>query len=124
MLTNLADKEQGEKKTPDKFLDRLQEALCKFTNVDPESTEEGMVLKVGFSLTQLKISAVSYKNRRLDQISLQKTVQLSQMVYHGKEYKEENRREKKKTWPKTKAPTMAVRSTLKQPVKKCPEEPR
>ena len=96
MLTNLADKEQGEKKTPDKFLDRLQEALCKFTNVDPESTEEGMVLKVDFSLTQLKISAVSYKNRRLDQISLQKTVQLSQMVYHGKEYKEENRREKKK----------------------------
>ena len=51
MLTNLADKEQGEKKTPDKFLDRLQEALCKFTNVDPESTEEGMVLKVDFSLT-------------------------------------------------------------------------
>ena len=92
----LADIGQGEKKTPDKFLDRLQEALCKFTNVDPESTEEGMVLKVDFSLTQLKISAVSYKNRRLDQISLQKTVQLSQMVYHGKEYKEENRRKKKK----------------------------
>ena len=51
MLTNLADKEQGEKKTPDKFLDRLQEALRKFTDNDPKSTEEGMILKTDFSVS-------------------------------------------------------------------------
>ena len=64
------DKEQREKKTRDSFLDRLQEALCKFTDVDQESTGEGMILKIDFSLSQLQISAVSYDNRHLDQISL------------------------------------------------------
>ena len=52
----LADTEQGEKKAPDKFLDRLQEGLCNFTDVDPESTEDGMILKTDFSLSQLQIS--------------------------------------------------------------------
>ena len=36
----LTDIERGEKETPGKFLDRLLEALRKFTDVDPESTEE------------------------------------------------------------------------------------
>ena len=36
----LADTEQGEKEIPGKFLDRLQEALDKYTDVDPESAEE------------------------------------------------------------------------------------
>ena len=36
----LADIEQGEKETPSKFLDRLQEALCKFTDVDPTRAEK------------------------------------------------------------------------------------
>ena len=36
----LNDIEQGEKETPGKFLDRLQEALCKFTNIDTESLRE------------------------------------------------------------------------------------
>ena len=35
---------QGEKETPSKFLDRLREALHKFTDVDPESAEGGMIL--------------------------------------------------------------------------------
>ena len=39
----LTDKEQREKKTPDKFLDRLQEALHKFTDFDPKNTEEGII---------------------------------------------------------------------------------
>ena len=52
----LTDKEQREKKTPDKFLDRLQEGLCNFTDVDTESTEEGMILKIDFSVSQLQIS--------------------------------------------------------------------
>ena len=47
----LADIGQGEKKTPDKFLDRLQKALHKFTDNDPKSTEEGMILKTDFSVS-------------------------------------------------------------------------
>ena len=48
----LANIEQEEKEIPSKFLDRLQEALHKLTDVDPESTEAGVILKDGF-LTQL-----------------------------------------------------------------------
>ena len=36
----LNDIEQGEKETPCKLLDRLQEALCKFTNIDSKSLRE------------------------------------------------------------------------------------
>ena len=36
----LNDIKQGEKDTPGKFLDRLREALCKFTNIDTESSRE------------------------------------------------------------------------------------
>ena len=66
----LADTEQGEKKSPEKFLDRLQEALHKFTDFDPKNTEEGIIWKIDFSLIQLQISAISDENRRLDKISL------------------------------------------------------
>ena len=44
----MADIEQGEKETPDKFLARLWEALYKFTDVDLESAEGGMILKDRF----------------------------------------------------------------------------
>ena len=40
LYAKLADIEQGEKETPGKFLDRLWEALHKFTDVDLESAEE------------------------------------------------------------------------------------
>ena len=43
--------------------------------------------------------------------SLEKLLQLAQMVYYGREYKEENQRQKR-TRGKTEAPTMAVRSAL------------
>ena len=36
----LADIEQEEKETPGKFLDRLREALHKFTDIDPKCAEE------------------------------------------------------------------------------------
>ena len=36
----LADIEQVEKETPGKFLDRLREALHKFTDIDPKCAEE------------------------------------------------------------------------------------
>jgi hypothetical protein len=44
----LTDIELGEKKTPVKFLDRLQGALGKFTDVDLEITEGEMILKGSF----------------------------------------------------------------------------
>ena len=40
LYAKLADIEQEEKETPGKFLDRLWEALCQFTDIDPESEEE------------------------------------------------------------------------------------
>ena len=55
--------------------------------------------------------------------SVEKLLQLAQTIYYGKEYEEENKRQKR-TRQKTEVPTMAVRSALKQPEKKCPEGPR
>ena len=43
--------------------------------------------------------------------SLDNPLQLAQMLYYGREYKEENQRQKR-TRGKTEAPTMAVRSAL------------
>ena len=55
--------------------------------------------------------------------SLEKLLQLAQTVYYGREYKGENKRQKR-TRQKTEAPTMAVGSALRQHEEKCPEEPR
>ena len=65
----LADIEQEEKEAPGKFLDRLREGLRRFTEIDPESEEGKVILKDRF-LSRLQISAVSYKNSCMDQISL------------------------------------------------------
>ena len=54
----LANIEQGEKEAPGKFLDRLREALRRFTEIDPESEEGKVILKDRF-ITQLQISAIS-----------------------------------------------------------------
>ena len=48
----LANIEQEEKEAPGKFLDRLREALHRFTEIDPESEEGNVILKDRF-LTQL-----------------------------------------------------------------------
>ena len=47
----LANLEQEEKEAPGKFLDRLREALHRFTKIDPESEEGKVILKDRF-LTQ------------------------------------------------------------------------
>ena len=47
----LANIEQEEKEAPGKFLDRLREALHRFTEIDPESEEGKVILKDRF-LTQ------------------------------------------------------------------------
>ena len=44
----LANIEQEEKEAPDKFLDRLREALCRFTEIDPESEKGKVILKDRF----------------------------------------------------------------------------
>ena len=44
--------EQAEKEAPGKFLDRLREALRRFTEIDPKSEEGNVILKDRF-LTQL-----------------------------------------------------------------------
>ena len=51
--------EQEEKEAPGKLLDRLREALRRFTEIDPES-EEGRVILKDFSLNRLQISVISY----------------------------------------------------------------
>ena len=59
--SKLADIEQEEKEAPGKFLDRVREALCRFTETDPENEEGRVILKDRF-LTHLwlHISTVSY----------------------------------------------------------------
>ena len=65
----MADIDQEETEAPGKFLDRLREAFHRLTEIDPEIEEGKVILKDRF-LSQLQISAVSYKNGRMDQISL------------------------------------------------------
>ena len=47
----LANTEQEENEAPGKFLDKLREALCRFTEIDPENEEGRVILKDRF-LTQ------------------------------------------------------------------------
>ena len=44
----LVDIEQEEKEVPGKFLDRLREALCRVTEIDPESENRKAILKDRF----------------------------------------------------------------------------
>ena len=78
-----------------------------------------MILKDRF-LTQLTpdICCTFLKQAFRPNQSLEKLLQLAQMVYYGREYKEENKKQKR-TRQKTEAPRMAVRSALKQPEKKA-----
>ena len=92
----LADIEQEEKEVPGKFLDRLREALLRFTEIDPKSEEGKMILKVRF-LTQL---APDIRHKLLKWVcgpnqSLDNLLQLAQTVYYGREYEEKKERQKK-----------------------------
>ena len=63
--------EEEEKEAPGKFLDRLREALRRYTEIDPKSEEGKVTLKDRF-LTQSApdIRRVSYQNGHMGQISL------------------------------------------------------
>ena len=87
---------EQEKEAPGKFLDRLREDLCRFTEIDPES-EDGIVILKDRFLTQL---APGICHKLLKQVfrlnqSLDKLLQLAQMVFYGREYEEEEKRQKK-----------------------------
>ena len=86
-----------EKEAPGKFLDRLREALCRFTEIDPESEEGRVILKDRF-LTQsapdicCKLQKWAYgPNQSLDTL-----LQLAQMVYYGREYEEKKERQRQR----------------------------
>ena len=92
----MADIEQEEKEAPGKFLDRLREGLRRFTEIDPESKEEKVILKDRF-LTQ---SAPDIRRKLLKQAygpnqSLDTLLQLAQTVYYGREYEEKKKRQKR-----------------------------
>ena len=84
----LADIEQ-EKEAPGRFLDRLREALRRYTEIDSDS-EEGKVILKDRCLIQSapdirhKLSKRAYgPNQSLDNL-----LQLAQTVYYGREYEE------------------------------------
>jgi hypothetical protein len=118
----LADIEQ-EKEAPGKFLDRLREALRRFTEIDPESEEGKVILKDRF-LTQ---SAPDMRCKLLKQAngpnqSLDTLLQLAQTVYYGREYEDKKERQKK-TKEKEEAFAMAMKNILKQPEKNAQRDP-
>ena len=85
----LANIEQEEKQAPGEFLDRLREALRRFTEIDPESEEGKVFLKDRF-LTESapdicrKLIKWAYgPNQSLDNL-----LQLAQTVYYDREYEE------------------------------------
>ena len=85
--------------------------------------DRGLILKDRF-LTQV---AADIRYKLLKQVfrpdqSLDKLLQLAQMAFYGREYEEEEKRQKKTRESETLV--MAVGSALKQPEEKCPEGPR
>ena len=48
----LANIKQEEKEAPGKFLDRLREALRRFTEIDPKSEEGKVILKMNLGFEQ------------------------------------------------------------------------
>ena len=92
----LADIEQEEKEAPGKFLDRLREALRRFTEIDPKSEEGKVILKDRF-LTQ-SAPDIHYKLQKRaygPNQSLDILLQLAQTVCYGREYEEKKERQKK-----------------------------
>ena len=97
----LADIDQEEEEAPGKFLDRLREALHRFTEIDPESEEGKMILKDRFITRSApdirhKLQKRAYRpNQSLDTL-----LQLAQTVYYGRKYekKKKTKRQKPSQW--------------------------
>ena len=89
--------EEEEKEAPGKFLDRVREALCRYTEIDPESEEGKVTLKDRF-LTQSapdirrKLSKWAYgPNQSLDNL-----LQLAQSIMEGNMRKRKKGRERQR----------------------------
>ena len=114
---------EQEKEAPGKFLDRLREALRRFTEIDPESEEGKMILKDRF-LTQ---SAPDIRHKLQNRVygpnqSFDTLLQLAQTVYYGREYEEKKERQRN-TKEKAEAFAMAMKSFLKLPEKNAQRDP-
>ena len=99
----MADIEQEEKEAPGKFLDRLKEALCRFTEIDPKSEEEKVILKDRF-LTQSapdirrKLSKWAYgTNQSLDNL-LKQIIMVGNMRKRKKGRERRRKRRKPSKW--------------------------
>ena len=119
----LADIEQEEKEAPGEFLDRLREALRRFTEIDPESEEGKVILKDRFLTqsapdTRSKLSKRAYgPNQSLDNL-----FQLAQTVYDGREYEEKKER-RRKMKEKAEALAIVMKTVLKQSGKIAQRDP-
>ena len=93
----LANTEQEKKEAPGKFLDRLREALGRFTEIDPKIEEGRVILKDRF-LSQLALDICC---KLLKQVygpnqSLNNLLQLAQTVYYGRKGEEKKGRERQR----------------------------
>ena len=104
----MANIEQEEKEGPGKFLDRMKEALCRFTEIDPESEDGRVILKDRF-ITHLapdshhKLLKQAYGSYQ----SFGNLLRLAQTVYYGREYEEKKERQRK-TKEEAEALAMAI----------------
>ena len=110
--------EQQEKEAPGKFLDRLREALRRFTEIDPESEEGKVILKDRF-LTQ---SAPDIHRKLLKQAygpnqCLDTLLQLAQSIMVGNMRK---RKKGKKRQRKRRNPTPWLWKTFLNSLRKMP----
>ena len=115
--------EQEEKEAPGKFLDRLREAIRRFTEIDLESEEGKVILKDRFLIQPApdiccKLLKWAYGPNR----SLHTLLQLAQIVYYSREYEEKKERQKR-TKKQVEALTMAMKTILKQPEKNAQRVP-
>ena len=104
--SKLADIEQEEKEAPGKFLDRLREALRRFTEIDPKSEEGKVILKDRF-LTQSApdihcklLKWVYGPNQSLDTSLLQLAQTVGNMRERKKGRKRQRNRQKPSQWLK------------------------
>ena len=114
---------EQEKEAPGKFLDRLREALRRFTEIDPESEEGKVIFKDRFLTQSAPVIHRKLQKRAYGQNqSLDTLLQLAQTVYYGREYEEKKERHKK-TKEKAEAFAMAMKNVLKQPEKNAQRDP-
>ena len=84
----LANIEQ-EKEAPGIFLDKLTEALHRFTEIDPKSEEGRVILKDRFLIQSTPdIPCKLLKHVHGPKQSLDNLLQLAQTVYYGRDYEE------------------------------------